>query len=670
MELEALRSVFSGQHRPIALGATKSHIGHSEGASGIMSCMKSLLGMQKATMPPNLHLKMLVGIHEWANIPSTVTCLAEGCLHSGVSSFGFGGTLCHAILEVKSHSMLESSDMEQKRSPNRFLQKHPLLGEQLETQRLGSFEFQSCIDLAGQHLYLKGHRVDGRVIFPAEAYLEMMFAMARLGATQGGSPATHLEEVRFRRMHSLPSSEPVYSKMSLEGNRWSLIVSSGSEKLATCQIVTDAPTETVHQRAFPAEDALLQLSNEDIHRLWPEYGESFRLIQEVQVFDRVAWGRIQATSISFDCFAVSPGLMDAALQVLASALEASHTPETAPLSGSLVPTRIGSVILRGVLPPCQVYEACAWWVDGFRGNVELLLDRYPVAVMLDCEFHRLPKREPRAKVVPQVPELETLVPFFKELRPLRESSLPCLVPSGVGSAIVCRRDQRDEWCEFEIEAESTQRVNEVMQQLKRFGDAPVIVQYSPCQTDGVNLPLEVEVLCRQLLTFAQAISEARLNVINVVVTTRGAVCVPSAPSAIHLAHSALNGMCRSLRAEKPSWNVMQLDLEQASSHAWTTELFDLHAEPLVVLRNGKLFGLRLQQAPSTRDAFQPKASDHFLITGGLGGGSPSSRLLFLFFSRNKRASFFHVSYALRRQPTFGQNSVFRARKNDKWKSGC
>ncbi len=56
IEVEAIRAVF-GEHRtkdqPLYVGAVKSNIGHTEGASGLAGLIKTVLVLEKAIIPPN-----------------------------------------------------------------------------------------------------------------------------------------------------------------------------------------------------------------------------------------------------------------------------------------------------------------------------------------------------------------------------------------------------------------------------------------------------------------------------------------------------------------------------------------------------------------------------------------------------------------------------------------
>nr|RNJ65933.1 MAG: polyketide synthase [Leptolyngbya sp. IPPAS B-1204] len=107
IEAEALGAVL-GQGRTTAqrcaVGSVKTNIGHLEAAAGIAGLIKVVLALQYRQLPPSLHfqsanpyipldrlpLKVQQTLEEWTSNP----CLA------GVSSFGFGGTNAHVILQA------------------------------------------------------------------------------------------------------------------------------------------------------------------------------------------------------------------------------------------------------------------------------------------------------------------------------------------------------------------------------------------------------------------------------------------------------------------------------------------------------------------------------------------------------------------------------------------
>jgi phthiocerol/phenolphthiocerol synthesis type-I polyketide synthase B len=92
-------------HAPLLIGAVKSNLGHLEAAAGIAGFIKTVLAVQRATIPRNLHFESpnphiafdqmrlkVVGEHQqW---PSS-----GRVRRAGISSFGFGGTNAHVVLE-------------------------------------------------------------------------------------------------------------------------------------------------------------------------------------------------------------------------------------------------------------------------------------------------------------------------------------------------------------------------------------------------------------------------------------------------------------------------------------------------------------------------------------------------------------------------------------------
>ncbi|MGS0897374.1 MupA/Atu3671 family FMN-dependent luciferase-like monooxygenase, partial [Burkholderia stagnalis] len=103
IELNALKGVFGGVR--CRVGSVKSQIGHLEAAAGIAGLIKAVLALQHGVVPaqrhygsPNPHCPLDgTGL----SIPTERQLWASGPgerRHAGVSSFGFGGTLCHVVL--------------------------------------------------------------------------------------------------------------------------------------------------------------------------------------------------------------------------------------------------------------------------------------------------------------------------------------------------------------------------------------------------------------------------------------------------------------------------------------------------------------------------------------------------------------------------------------------
>lgn len=106
-ELRALSEVFDtpSRHAPLYIGSSKTNVGHSEAAAGLVGLFKTILALQHETIPPHLHIKQLNPAIDWKTSPLTVPTSSTPWTRNGVtrvagvSSFGFSGTNAHAIVE-------------------------------------------------------------------------------------------------------------------------------------------------------------------------------------------------------------------------------------------------------------------------------------------------------------------------------------------------------------------------------------------------------------------------------------------------------------------------------------------------------------------------------------------------------------------------------------------
>jgi acyl transferase domain-containing protein/acyl carrier protein/NADP-dependent 3-hydroxy acid dehydrogenase YdfG/1,4-dihydroxy-2-naphthoyl-CoA synthase len=90
----------------IGLGAVKSNIGHLEAAAGLAGLVKILMAMARGTLPASLHSAELNPHLELAGSPFRLLRHSEAWpadpahpRRAGLSSFGFGGTNAHVIVE-------------------------------------------------------------------------------------------------------------------------------------------------------------------------------------------------------------------------------------------------------------------------------------------------------------------------------------------------------------------------------------------------------------------------------------------------------------------------------------------------------------------------------------------------------------------------------------------
>ncbi|WP_046322375.1 type I polyketide synthase, partial [Mycobacterium sp. UM_Kg1] len=108
IEAKALGTVLGrgrSPESPLLIGAAKSNMGHLEAAAGMVGFIKAVLAVQRGTIPKNLHfntpnphitfdqmrLKVVAEQQDW---PSS-----DHPRRAGISSFGFGGTNAHVVIE-------------------------------------------------------------------------------------------------------------------------------------------------------------------------------------------------------------------------------------------------------------------------------------------------------------------------------------------------------------------------------------------------------------------------------------------------------------------------------------------------------------------------------------------------------------------------------------------
>ncbi|WP_433733983.1 SDR family NAD(P)-dependent oxidoreductase [Nocardia sp. CA-129566] len=109
IELKGLATVLGerpGGLGPCAVGSVKTNIGHLLSAAGIAGAVKTILAVHHAALPPSLHCDTLNPRFRFAGSPVYINRelrawrTADGRPRAaGVSSFGFGGTNAHLIVE-------------------------------------------------------------------------------------------------------------------------------------------------------------------------------------------------------------------------------------------------------------------------------------------------------------------------------------------------------------------------------------------------------------------------------------------------------------------------------------------------------------------------------------------------------------------------------------------
>nr|WP_280801340.1 type I polyketide synthase [Arthrobacter pigmenti] len=107
VEVHALHQVFGDASepgaRPLWIGSTKPQIGHLEAGAGVAGLLRAALIVRNGVIPPQAEFDTPSGRIDWAGsrlrVPTTSTEWDEARRTAGVSSFGFGGTNAHVVIE-------------------------------------------------------------------------------------------------------------------------------------------------------------------------------------------------------------------------------------------------------------------------------------------------------------------------------------------------------------------------------------------------------------------------------------------------------------------------------------------------------------------------------------------------------------------------------------------
>ena len=108
IEMNSLKAVLMQDRQPTQpcwVGSVKTNIGHLEAAAGISGLIKVVLSLQHEEIPPHIHLKQLNPYIKIQNTPILIPTERQQWQRgkeqrlAGVSSFGFGGTNVHIIVE-------------------------------------------------------------------------------------------------------------------------------------------------------------------------------------------------------------------------------------------------------------------------------------------------------------------------------------------------------------------------------------------------------------------------------------------------------------------------------------------------------------------------------------------------------------------------------------------
>ena len=108
VEVTAISNVYGKNRKadsPCLIGSIKPNIGHLEAGAGVMGFIKAVMIVNKGVIPPQAHLKKLNSRVDWREAGVQVVEEAtkwkdtDSIRRAGICSYGYGGTVSHAIVE-------------------------------------------------------------------------------------------------------------------------------------------------------------------------------------------------------------------------------------------------------------------------------------------------------------------------------------------------------------------------------------------------------------------------------------------------------------------------------------------------------------------------------------------------------------------------------------------
>jgi acyl transferase domain-containing protein len=178
----------------LAAGSGKANVGHTEPAAGMTGLVRLASALGHGVGTPNAQLRVL-NPHVGAALVALPSVLPTqiAVLHSagagGVSSFGYSGTIAHALLRATPQPLPEDHHASIGFARRRFAwcePVHPLVQRQMPASEGGDTVFRST-NLESMLSIVADHVVNGRVILPGAGYLEMGRAVLGSSASDGAS---------------------------------------------------------------------------------------------------------------------------------------------------------------------------------------------------------------------------------------------------------------------------------------------------------------------------------------------------------------------------------------------------------------------------------------------------------------------------------------------------
>jgi len=555
---------------------------------------------------------------------------------------------------------------------------HPLFETYLELAfSPGSYLWQGDIDL-NRLTYLNDHQVQGRVILPGAAYVEMALTAARQLKTEGALRITDLE---FKEALFLSPDSPQKLQLMLKpaeagqfsfqifsaakiSQKWTLHT-TGQIAPAEVNVINDSANWLNQLQGRCVERREATAHYQLMHERGLQYGPSFQAISQIWRRDGEALAKLvlpQPLKADLGAYRLHPALLDAAFQLVAAAFPANQGQS----QEKVLPVGLGSI---------QFYkapESQLWCQATLEQSTETEPDFYQAQLSLRDEQGQLVaeikglrlKRIKGGMAAPRLDEMLYQLDWESKARP--EVDLNNLSSSNPGTWLIFDEQQGfGAGLAALLEAKGQSWIKVIAEQNYRVcqpGECYAVNPQNPedferVVRDGLKtgLPPYRGVLYlwglqsqsnqnNSVADLVEAQEKGSLGALRLVqalvrlgwsklpklwLVTNGSQAIEGAPDFNGLAQSTLWGLGGVVHNEHPELRPTRLDLDAANFNQQLDEVLAELALPeteaQIVLRGNNRYVRRLERySPPevnspTRLTEIVKADATYLITGGLSG---------------------------------------------------
>ncbi len=170
IEIQSIKKVMLQERAKdnlLYLGSVKTNIGHLESAAGIAGFIKVLMSLQNEEIPPHLHLTKLNPHIKIDDVPIRIATenitwkTGDSPRYAGISSFGFGGTNAHVILEEAPRKTPAESSADDLKEKERLL-------------TVSAHNEEALLEMAGSY----SHFIRNSLPATAQALYDMLYTAA------------------------------------------------------------------------------------------------------------------------------------------------------------------------------------------------------------------------------------------------------------------------------------------------------------------------------------------------------------------------------------------------------------------------------------------------------------------------------------------------------------